>query len=282
MTEDLATRPTTDLPALSVDQVMHRMQTIGTLMQRAMLKDVDYGAIPGTNSKPTLLKPGAEKLLVLFQLDAQYDTKKTFDGGHLTVETYCTIYHAPTGNRLGGASAVCSTLEAKYRYRGGARICPECGKPAIKKSKFPPRGTNLPPGFYCFGKIGGCGVNYAHDDERITSQSEERQENPDIADTYNTVLRIAEKRALVAAVRQVTGASAVFDEEPPHVEAEGAHEPPQTQSQVAEAAIRSMDNAESLSDLQTLWKTFPKKVQGSAEVLEAKNRRKAELNGVPA
>ena len=32
-----------------------------------MQRDVDYGVIPGT-SKPSLLKPGAEKLLRLFNL----------------------------------------------------------------------------------------------------------------------------------------------------------------------------------------------------------------------
>jgi hypothetical protein len=39
--------------------------------------------------------------------------------------------------------------------------------------------------------------------------------NPDLPDSYNTVIRMAEKRALVAAVRMVTGSSSLFEEEMP-------------------------------------------------------------------
>ena len=33
-----------------------------------MTKDTDYGVVPGTGTKPTLLKPGAEKLPTFFGL----------------------------------------------------------------------------------------------------------------------------------------------------------------------------------------------------------------------
>jgi hypothetical protein len=299
MTAALARTEPTDLPMLSTAQVLHRLDGINDLMSKAMVPAVDYGSIPGTGGKPTLLKPGAEKLCVLFQFAPAYRTEKTYHpDGHLTVECVCTIHHAPTGGRLGEAAAMCTTRESKYAYRGGARVCPECGKPAIKKSKFPPRDDpNGQPGFYCYGKVGGCGVNFAADDERVTSQPEGRVPNPDLADAYNTVLRIAEKRALVAAVRLVTGASAIFDEE------QGEHDdapaesparpsaskpqapPPVDRAKVAAAIIAAIGQADSLADLTTLWKALPApkgflavKDEHTAAVVAAKDARKAALS----
>lgn len=209
-----------------VDAVLARMVKIHDLMRRAMTLNVDYGTIPGTNSKPTLLKPGAEKLAVMFQFAPRYRTVKNYSAdGHLTVECTCEILNRD-GVFLGEANTICSTRESKYRYRGGSRKCPQCGKEAIKKSKYPPRDQpGGQPGFYCFGKIGGCGQNFAHDDPAIVSQSEQKQENPDLADSYNTVLRIAEKRAFLGAIRLVTGSSALFDEEMPTEEVDPAETP---------------------------------------------------------
>lgn len=216
------------LTGISVQAVLDRLRLINELMSAAMIKDIDYGVIPGTKGKPTLLKPGAEKLAVMFRLAPRYKTEKHFHAdGHLTVESTCQILDA-NENFLGEASAMCSTRESKYRYRGGARVCPECGKPNIRKSNKPPR--NDPegePGFYCWAKTGGCGANFDAGDERITSQSEQKVENPDLADSYNTVLRIAEKRSLLGAIRLVTGSSALFDEEiPGSTERDDAEPPP--------------------------------------------------------
>ncbi len=299
-----------DLPTLSVVQVKGRLDNITALMRSAMDTGIDFGAIPGTGGKPTLLKPGAEKLCVMFQLAPAYRTDKTYHAdGHLTVECVCTIHHAPTNGRLGEASAMCTTREAKYAYRGGARKCPECGKATIKKSKFPPRDRpNDPPGFYCFSKVGGCGMNFAHDDTSITSQSEERVPNPDIADSYNTVLRIAEKRALVAAVRLVTGASAIFDEEHPesgepedgtttgggtHSGAAGLQSPPRNaapapapsvdRAKIAATVIATMRQATTQSELLTAYRTTPAgflkvKDEHTASIVAAKDEVKAALS----
>lgn len=212
---ELTTRPS-ESTELSVDVVLGRLDKIQELMKRAMTPNVDYGTIPGTNSKPTLLKPGAEKLCVLFRFAPKLETKKHFHtDGHMTVECTCQILDMQ-GNFLGEASAMCSTKEAKYAYRRSNRKCPNCGAEAILKSKFPPRDDpSAAPGWYCFAKKGGCGKNFDAGDHDITSQSEGRVPNEDLADSFNTVVRIAEKRALLGAVRLVTGSSGMFDEEIP-------------------------------------------------------------------
>lgn len=203
---ELATVTTATTPVKASDLVA-RLATIKEAMEQAMRRDVDYGVIPGTNSKPTLLKPGAEKLSVLFQLDPQISAYEHWEGDHLTVKAVCIIYHAPTGERLGRGEGMCSTREKKYAYRKADRICPDCGNASIFKSKKDGEG------FYCWAKKGGCGNKFADDDSRITGQALGDVDNPDLPDQYNTVLKMARKRALVDGVLLVTGASALFTQD---------------------------------------------------------------------
>ena len=208
---------------LSVDAVLGRLSNIEELMRRAMRPGVDYGQIPGTSSRPTLLKAGAEKLCLMFRFAPRYKTERRYssDDAHLTVESVCQIY-ACDGMLLGEASAVCSTRESKYAYRRAERVCPKCGKAAIIAGKAEYGG-----GFVCWKKKDGCGANFISTDPKITSQSVGRIPNEDVPDLYNTVLRIAEKRAYIAAVRLVTGCSSIFDEEMPKEEEEPHHEKPE-------------------------------------------------------
>lgn len=209
--------------ALSVEGVLNRLGAVQELMRRAMEKGVDYGVIPGTQSKPTLLKPGAEKLNLMFRFSEKFKTQKIYHpDGHLTVETTCEIL-AHDGTFLGDSSAMCSTREAKYAWRKAERVCPSCGKPAIIKGKKEYGG-----GWLCWKKKDGCGNQFADNDARITGQETARVQNPDIADSFNTVLRIAEKRAFIAAVRLVTGCSSIFDEEMPAAEPDAPEAAPET------------------------------------------------------
>lgn len=221
---------------LTIGQLAGNMEKLREVMKSVMKKDQDYGEIPGTNSKPTLLKPGGEKLAMLFRYAPQYEeTIIELPGNHREYRTKCRLVHIPTGNFVGEASGVCTTAESKYKWRGGARKCPSCGKSTIKKSKFPPRDApDMPPGFYCHAKVGGCGAEFSHNDPEITSQSEVKTENPDIADSYNTVQQISQKRAFLAAIKTATASSELFTTEVadpdnmPHGESphEGHGEPP--------------------------------------------------------
>jgi hypothetical protein len=57
------------------------------------------------------------------------------------------------------------------------------------------------------GKKGGCGATFHSTTSEITKQETGRVENPDIADVYNTVLKMAKKRAQVDATLTAVGAS---------------------------------------------------------------------------
>jgi hypothetical protein len=204
---------------LEVDDLLAQVSKIQTLMQKVMHDGEHYGVIPGTGGrrdanghelppKPTLLKPGAEKLCLLFRLDPQYHSGETVEGKHLTVKTTCTLWHIPTGQRWGSGEGSCSTKESKYAYRQASRVCPDCGKDAIIKGKEQYGG-----GWLCFGKKGGCGAKFKDGAAVIETQPVGRVLNEDLADQYNTVLKMSNKRALVAAVLNVTAASDIFTQD---------------------------------------------------------------------
>ena len=193
--------------ALSAPAIIAQVALIQDVMKKVMQPDVHYGVIPGTN-KPTLLKPGAEKLMLTFRLDPQYESQEHFIGDHLFVRSKCTLYHSPTGRRLGSGEGSCSTKESKYAYRKGQRLCPECGKETIIKGKEQYGG-----GWLCWKKKDGCGAQWPDGTKEIEDQNTDRVANPDVADQYNTVLKMANKRSLIAAVLNVTAASDIFTQD---------------------------------------------------------------------
>jgi len=207
--------------ALSVTDVRAQVNLIQHIMKEVMKRDEHYGVIPGTGTKPSLLKAGAEKLCLTFRLDPQYEIEQKQDGKHLTIVSKCTLYHIPSGQRFGSGMGSCSTLESKYAYRTSSRKCPSCGAEAIIKGKdF--KNDGKPTGWVCFAKKNGCGAKFKDGDEAIEKQAIGRIPNEDVADQYNTVLKMANKRSLVAAVLNATAASDIFTqdiEDMPHAEA---------------------------------------------------------------
>ena len=196
-------------PEIGADELVARMAVIQQAADKAMVANVDYGVIPGTD-KPTLLKPGAEKLGVLFQLDIQITSEKTWGpGDHLTVVSKATAFHAPSGSRLGFGEGICSTRERKYGIRQGMPTCPNCGKQNIRRSKNPTPQES----FYCWAKKGGCGAKFGDHDATIVNQPQGDIPNPNPADLVNTLQKMAQKRALVAATLLAVNASEFFTQD---------------------------------------------------------------------
>jgi len=282
-------------PAADANQLVARLGVIKAAMDQAMVRGIDYGVIPGVD-KPVLAKPGAEKLSVLFQLDIQITTTKTWhDGGHLTVDAEATVFHAPTGLRLGHGEGMCTTFEKNYAKRHADRACPECEQATIKRSKFPPRDNpNAEPGWYCFAKIGGCGANFAHDDQRIIGQQTGEIENPDLPDTWNPVLKMARKRARVDAVLAVTGASALFTQDLEETAVPAPADGPQDTPQPAPAArTESLATEAQLKEIKRLsrgtgrpiveaWAKHLGLDQATLTKAQASNLISAVESGVPA
>ncbi|MGH3609795.1 MAG: hypothetical protein ACRDRD_17150, partial [Pseudonocardiaceae bacterium] len=203
---------TSEMIAFAGQQVALRDEFMRTVLREGH----DFGVVPGTKGKRTLFKSGAERLLSVYQLRSELsdESPPTLDltgrdhGGEtfLQFRRRCRIYHGDT--LITQAAGETNSWETKYRYRDSKRRCPQCGDEtgALLRSKNPPRDDpGADPGWFCWAKKGGCGANFAVDDERITSQKIGRVPNPNPADIMNTLLKLADKRALVAATIIATG-----------------------------------------------------------------------------
>lgn len=204
------------MPIVDVQQAMQRRQMIEAFAKNVMVDGTDYGAIPGTGGKKTLLKPGAEKLTSFFGMIPDFTVMHSvidFDGtgeGNGEALIYyrvrCELHRG--GVKVGSGDASCSSRESKYRWRNAARTCPNCGQPTIIKGKAEYGG-----GWLCFKKNGGCGAKFNDGDSAIEGQATGRMPNPDIADVDNTILKMAEKRALIAATLIATNVSDFFTQD---------------------------------------------------------------------
>lgn len=201
-------------PVVSVNDALLAYQAKKELIDSIMKPGIDYGIIPGT-TKNTLLKAGAEKATSFFGLAARFRdaqivedfTGKDHDGEpFFFYRRTCELWR---GNYLiASVDGSCNSFEKKYRYRNGERVCPNCGKPAIIKGKAEYGG-----GWVCFEKKGGCKSKFQDNDPAITGQDVGQIKNPDIADAANTILKMADKRALVAATLIATGLSEYFTQD---------------------------------------------------------------------
>lgn len=202
-------------PVAPLQQVLALYQAKKDFISSVLREGLDFGTIPGAN-KPALLKPGAEKLSSFFGLCSHFeDVSHTEDwtGEAHAGEPFfyyrvrCILVNA-SGVKIATADGSCNSWETKYRYRQAQRSCPECGKNAIIKGKAEYGG-----GWLCFAKKGGCGAKFADNDTAITGQQIGQAKNPDPAELVNTILKMAQKRALVAAVLIGCGASDYFTQD---------------------------------------------------------------------
>jgi outer membrane biosynthesis protein TonB len=215
--------------ALSIDELSARLKFVRDVMRQEMKEGTDYGVIPGTGQKPTLLQPGAQKLLLTFNLteEVKKEVLREYPDMHREYEFTVTVC-AANGKRWDGVGT-CSTLETKYRYRKAERVCPTCGKKALiaENPKFLQPGEV--PGWICWKKKSGCGTRFRKDHPGI-AQDAEPTANPDPADCWNTVRKMAFKRALVAAAINATNTSELWtqDLEEGAEPAENTPKPPKT------------------------------------------------------
>ena len=213
--EQSAGSPYAIMPVLDIEGAMMRRQAVVDFTRKLMVEGRDYGKVPGTGDKPTLLKPGAEKLASLFGLYPVFDPIETVTdwtgeahGGEplFFVRVRCILYRGEMA--VGQGIGSCNSWEKKYRYRKGERTCPNCGQPAIIKGKAEYGG-----GWLCFAKKGGCGHKYQDGDPTIEGQPAGQVKNPDAADVVNTIDKMAQKRALVAAVLIAVNASEMYTQD---------------------------------------------------------------------
>lgn len=221
-------------PTMSVEKAKERFAQLREFVKMYLIEGEDYGTIPGT-AKPTLFKPGADKMCDIFGFSDSYRViSQTIDWerGLFDYEIECLLTSRRTGLPMRTGLGSCSSFESRYLYSNAKLTCPQCHKATVIKGKAEYGG-----GWICWKKAGksdGCGAKFSDNDTAITSQpvGKIRHEPQEMADTKNTVLKMARKRALIDAVIAGTRSSGLFtqdigddkpgDEEPPEEKAKDA------------------------------------------------------------
>jgi len=164
---------------------------------------VHYGKIPGCGDKMVLLQAGAQKINVTFGLHPIIDPAKdiltkTFEsiGMPLHREHQITVHMMNNlGQEVATGVGSCSTMESKYMYRtdylGAIPNDYKEKKALYKEQGFGCKKTDKGEWVWC---------NF-------------RAINPNIADQYNTVLKIAKKRASVDGTINATASSDIFTQD---------------------------------------------------------------------
>lgn len=191
----------------------------------AELKDgTDFGRISGCGDKPTLFLPGAQKLALFLNCYPDYEIQRLqCQGEHVEYTVKTTMVSRVTDAKVGSGVGSCSTLEKKYRWQTASRCCPKCQQPSIRTSKV--------GGFFCGVRSGGCGASFPANDRSILEQKLGKVDADDLADKYNTVLKMAKKRSFVDGVLSLACVSEFFtqdleDTRPPAADDRHDDEPP--------------------------------------------------------
>jgi len=187
---------TQDKNELTAKEIKAQVNLIQQVMEAVMKDGVHYGKIPGCGDKPTLLKPGAEKIMATFRLaaDPVVEDLSTPD----VIRYRVTVKLLSRGGIFVGAGiGECSSEEEKYHW-----------KKAVCEEEFEATTEDRRREKWFKGYQGG--KNY-----------QVKQIMTNKADVANTVLKMAKKRGLVDAVLTATAASDIFNQDledlPPEV-----------------------------------------------------------------
>ncbi len=171
--------------------ILSQIQQIQNIVKSVMQENKHFGVIAGTKNK-TLYKAGAELLLQTFRLAPDYEViESVHEENYIRYVVKCTIYSISTEKKVSSGLGSCSTHETKYRYKW----IPTSKKPNKEEAeKLKAEGKGR------WRKINGNFVWH------------EKQDNNEIYDTDNTILKMAGKRALIEATEHAIPASDTFTE----------------------------------------------------------------------
>lgn len=239
-----------DLQMIPISEAQNWYNQFVTFSKSILKMDLDYGVIPGT-PKPSLYKPGAEKLRLVYGLGAELECiEKSIDIDRPYIDyTYrCTI-KSKQGQILSQCEGSCNSMEPKFGY---------IWKPiekipfGIDVSELPSKLTRKRITEYDFairkGETSGpYGKSQAHWNkwrsaiqegnakkhfvQRSGREMEEwemeetmilyRIANPNVVSMKNTIMKMAQKRAFVGAILLSTGASEFYTQDIEDMEING-------------------------------------------------------------
>lgn len=238
-----------NLPAatgqMTIATLKEQVQIIQQVLTSVMKKGTHYDALPGCGEKPVLLKPGAEKIGMVFRIGSDPEIDRETDGFDTFFHVRARLFDQRTGNTLGYGVGDGSTAESKWAWRKA--ICHEEFEATLETRRRIHWQQKYANGRKQFDKAGNP----------VCEAVEQVRQNP--ADIINTVLKMAVKRAEVDGIRKVTACSDVFEQDidEDHIrEAVGVEveqETPryqQPQKKPAETAGNAPENGDVITDGQ--------------------------------
>ncbi len=166
----------------NISTTMNKIAQMQAVVQKTLKQGHDFGEVPGT-SKPTLLKPGGEKICMLFGLNPEYEflqSTEDYDKEFFSYNIRCTLFR--NGQPVAQGVGSCNSKEKKYRFINVDTI----------------------PDSY-------MGASESFTDKY--GRTKYKINNPDICSLVNTILKMAKKRAFIDAVLQVASLSEVFTQD---------------------------------------------------------------------
>ena len=169
---------------MAVSEIIGHVAMVQEVMRAVMKENVHFGVIPGTD-KPTLYKAGAEVLCMAFRIADSYAVEDLSTELSVRYRVTCTGTHQVMGHVLGTGMGEASSGEEKYKWRK-----------ANSQQEFDSTPPNL--------------RREKHIKPRSGAAFTLQQVRTEPADLANTILKMANKRAKMAMVLNVTAASDCF------------------------------------------------------------------------
>lgn len=163
------------------------LNNYNSFVDEMLNEEVDYGMIPSVD-KPSLFKPGAEKLEKLFfYRHKKVLVEKVVEPDYIKY-TYRTEVYNKAGNLVATCEGTCNSHEKKYRWR----VIPEWEASEEIKASVEPEARKAKSGkTYKWYKV----------------------ENTEVADLENTIMKMAQKRSYVGAILEATNSSGRFTQD---------------------------------------------------------------------
>lgn len=119
-----------------IQGTMSKIHQFQVLVEKNLRQNHDFGVIPGT-SKPTLLKPGAEKILMLMGLTSEYELierVQDYENGFFAFTVKCVLLKGE--QKITEGVGHCNTKEKKYIKQDPFTLANTCLKMAKKRAQI--------------------------------------------------------------------------------------------------------------------------------------------------
>lgn len=179
---------------MSPAEMRNRYFELRAFIKRCMVQGTDYGTIQGCGPKPVLLQPGAEKLADLYGYSCSFECvekiQKWDDAAPFFFFQYKCIVRRKSDN----------TKVAEYEGSANSREIKWVARWVFERE--------VPP-HLDIARLKRREIRSKKDPEKTYWQYQ--VPNEDICSQVNTILKIAQKRAMVSAVRLATRTAGIFE-----------------------------------------------------------------------